>query len=197
MRLWTIQPVGVYEKLKSERVLHYDPTESELLVEVGEVFRPAYDWLVEQMRVRVAPPPVDVQYPFWAWHTIDWKHKKPDLRLGTFRGYSGAQTCIELEIPDKDVLLSDEGMWHLVLNDGYYGKAQSDEEYEAEARWFDGLPPQEQLAVNHKSWEKIFEIDPPINTKWDIRGDFIQATFWELRLDQVVSVRYFTGRRKR
>ena len=78
MRIWTIQPEALYEKLKIEKVLHCDPSQ------LGCGFGPAYDWLARQMAIRVAPPPEGVHYPFWAWHTIEWKHQKLDLRCTEF-----------------------------------------------------------------------------------------------------------------
>jgi hypothetical protein len=35
---------------------------------------------------------------------------------------------------------------------------------------------------------------PPRENEWDAHGKYVQATFWELRLDQVIEVRYFKGR---
>ena len=45
--------------------------------------------------------------------------------------------------------------------------------------------------VKRKSWERIFDKDDADND-WK----FVQATFWELRLEQVKSVRKFTGQGK-
>jgi len=149
---------------------------------------------VEQMISHVGPPPIGVKHPFWAWHTLERKRQKPDLRRREFRAYNGDQSCIELEIPDEDVLLSNEDMWHIVLNDGYYGDCSNEQEYEAEDAWYGRLAPVEQICVKQKSWEKIFDVFPPFENEWENHGKYIQATFWELRLEQVVAVRHFKGR---
>lgn len=175
MRLWSIQPESLYEKLKIEKILHCDPSQSVLITECG--FGPAYDWLAEQMTLRVGPPPSGVKYPLWAWHTLNWKHRKPDLRRKEFHGYRGNQVCLEMEMPDKDVVLSNEDMWHIVLNDGFYGDCSSEQEYKIEDKWFDSLPPQEQLRVKRKSWEKIFDVSPTWENGWKTHGKYIQATF--------------------
>ena len=159
-------------------------------------FKSAYNWMAKQMKLRVGDPPAGVKYPIWAWHTLYWKHQKPDLRRMEFRYYDDDQVCIELEIPDYDVLLSDEEQWHIVLNNGYYGNSTNEVDADIEYEWFKSLPQDEQKCVKEKSWEKIFEIYPPIDTDWETRGMFVQATFWELRLDQVIGVRYFKGRSK-
>lgn len=137
MRLWTVQPEELYEKLKTKKVLHCNPAQSELVTECG--FGPAYDWISEQIKVRVGPPPKGIICPFWAWHTIDRQHKRPDLRRTEFRAYKGNQVCLEMEIPDSMVLLSNEDAWHIVLNDTYYGDCIDERKMEKEDAWFNNL----------------------------------------------------------
>lgn len=192
MRLWSIQPEELYKKLEIEKIISCDPLQSQFITEWG--FGPAYDWLAEQMTLHIGPPPTGVKYPFWAWHTVEWKHQKPDLRRMEFRNYSGNRVCIELEIPDKDVLLSNEDMWYIVLNEGYYIDCSNEKEYDAEYTWFEHLPSDKQFHIKRKSWENIFDVFPPRESEWESHGKYVQATFWELRLNQIVDVRYFKGR---
>jgi hypothetical protein len=190
MRLWTVQDKAAYDCLCKNSVLRCDAQLAELLRE--KAFKCSYDWLAAQMKTRVGEPPADVLYPIWAWYLLNGKNAKPDLRRCEFRGFSGENYIIEAEIPDGEVLISDEEMWHLVLNDGYFGKGaeKSDggKEYEEDEAWFDSLPPDEQEHVKRESWENIFNSS---RCPWV----FVQATFWELRQEQVVSVRRFIGRR--
>ena len=188
MRVWAVHPVWVYERLQREGVLHYDFGLSDY--NDLEEFVVAYDWMAEQMRKRIGEPPAGVKYPFWAWHTLDWKHKKVDLRTLQFRYYDKPSVCLELEIPDNQVLLNDEDGWYSVLGDRLSGEANNESEWEAEQAWFDALPKKEQENAKRKSWEKIFDVTP-FKNDWNWRGRDIQATFWELRLDQVVDARYF------
>jgi len=192
MTLWTIQPFTLYEKLLARGVLHCDPESEGFWGFEDENFRAAYDWLARQMKARVGPPPEGVQYPFWAWALIDGVSKKPDLRRMEFRGYVGENVVLELEIPNANILLSDEVNWHYVLNNLYLHNLHGDDEaWEDADAWFDSLPTDKQESVRRKSWERIFD-------KQDADNDwiFVQATFWELRVEQVKSVRRFTGRGK-
>jgi hypothetical protein len=93
------------------------------------------------------------------------------------------------------VLLSDEEAWHAVLNDSYHGNSTNEQEFDAEWEWFESLPPDEQDRIKRKSWGKIFIVSPPFENDWERRGKYIQATFWELRLDQIIAIRNFKGRR--
>jgi hypothetical protein len=188
MTLWSIQPLHLYEKLLGCGVLHCDPEQNGFWVD----FREAYDWLVEQMTARIGLPPQGVQYPFWAWALVDGVSKKPDLRRGIFNNYVGENVVLELEIPDCDVLLSDECNWHYVLNNWYLHDVNDAEgKWDEVDAWFDSLPPDEQDTIRKTSWERIFNEDDPDND-WD----FVQATFWELKAEQVKSVRRFIGRQK-
>lgn len=80
------------------------------------------------MRKRISEPPTGVTYPIWAWHTLEWQHKKPDLRRMEFHSYKEKYVCIETEISADKVLLRDEMDWHFVLNDSYMPWAQNQEE---------------------------------------------------------------------
>lgn len=145
------------------------------------------------MKSRVGLPPNGVQYPFWAWALIDGVSKKPDLRRTEFNNYFGENVVLELEIPDTDVLLSDEENWHYVLNDWYLHDVNDEnDKWEEVDAWFDSLPSGEQGLLKRKSWERIFDKHDADNG-WN----FVQATFWELKTEQVKSVRRFNGRGKK
>lgn len=85
-------------------------------------------------------------------------------------------------------------MWDSVLSNRYCGDSMNDADLNAEYEWIESLSEEEQNNVKEKSWKKIFEIDPPYDNGWQRVGMYIQAVFWELRLDQVVNVRYYKGR---
>lgn len=46
--------------------------------------------------------------------------------------------------------------------------------------------------MKERNWERVFDLTP-VDNEWVVRGDSIQATFWELRKDQIRSVRMFTA----
>lgn len=184
MRIWTIQPKFLWEKLQKEKCLYCDPTQAELLQEPA--FFNAYHWIRQQMELRLGKRPAKATHPFWGWHLLNGKNQKPDLRRTEFRNYLGEHVCLELEIPETDILLSDEEAWHAVLNDFYYSNAVTDTEWILEKLIYESLTKLEQTELKHHSWEKIFAIDQNLNNH-----QFVQATFWVLRLEQIVAVRCF------
>ena len=104
MKLWTVQPVEAINIIEKTGAFTCDETKSD------KDFRKAYEWIAKEMDKRQITHPKDLTLPLWAWHTRDWKHKKPDLRnigLGTPGEKS---VCIEFEIDD----LSYEAMFQVL-----------------------------------------------------------------------------------
>ncbi len=184
MILWTFQPIEIWELLQQEGVYRCDPKRID-----PDFIRP-YDWLAEQMNKRIGSSPDGVRYPVWAWHTQKWKHEKPDLRREKWCYGPGNETyaCIEIEIPNNKVLLSDFDDWHCVLNDCLV--SDTEEEDEKQDAYYAGLSEKDSEIYKEKNWERIFNISVLVNG-WTSRGEWIQATFWELRKEQVRGVRFF------
>ena len=190
MILWTSQEEAVYNELLKTGVYRCDLNLSPM-----KDCRKQYDWLVRQMKQRIGPPPEQVTYPVWALYQQDGKHRKPDLRRERWAfGCDGERfACIEIEIPDRDVLLSDFDAWCMLLSDFLI----SDTEQEGcclEAQ-YEALSPSEKRRMKEKNRERVFDLSP-LNNGWARRGYEIQATFWELRLEQVRDVRFFRAAAK-
>ena len=190
MILWTSQEEAVYNELLKTGVYRCDLNLSPM-----KDCRKQYDWLVRQMKQRIGPPPEQVTYPVWALYQQDGKHRKPDLRRERWAvGCNGERfACLESEIPDRDVLLSDLDVWCIILNDGLLSDTeQEDRCLEAQ---YEALSPSEKRRMKEKNWERVFDLSP-LNSDWMRRGYDIQATFWELRLEQVRDVRFFRAAAK-
>lgn len=191
MRLWTIQPVSVYEKLLNQKVLYVDKNLADNIT--GKYsFKESYDWLIIKMKERIG---VDesAEYPWWAWYKRDYKHMKPDLRESAYEIKGTKCVCLELEIPDNEVVLSDFDTWHLVLNNCWYNPAHNEKEYDKLEDWYDNLSQEEQQKLKVDSWDNIFNITP-LSNGWERNGAYVQATFWVLKLDYVKKIQYFIAR---
>ena len=102
--------------------------------------------------------------------------------------------ALSLSSPDDQALLSDFDSWHIILNNGLF--SESEEEADQKDAYYDSLPAAEQKAYKEKNWEKVFDITP-FKKDWTLRGDWVQATVWELRKDMIRDVRFFrTGKYK-
>jgi len=145
------------------------------------------------MKARVGPPPAEIRYPWWSWLLIDGVSKEPDLRRTEFNNYQGKHVLIELMIPRNELLTSDEETWHFVLNDWYLPAVdQNDDDVWDEAQqWLDRLSTENRAHETRLSWSRIFDPECPVN-----RWRYVQGTFWQLKLSQVVNIHEFTGRKK-
>ena len=189
MRLWTIQPVEVVNILERDGVFTCNPEKSEYYND----FHDAYLWIAVEMDKRNITHPDGLKLPLWAWHTRDWKHKKPDLRTTGLGTPGKSYACIEFEINDKDVLLSDYGSWHYVLNHIWFDNSYSEDDWNKKQEWFDSLNPKEKENVIVKSWQNIFNVAKKKND-WFTNGRYVQATFWELQKDMITNIRYFESK---
>ena len=193
VKLWTMQTRDVWESLQRTGVYRTDTA----LCWMAEELPHAYSWLAREMTKRVSPPPQGVDYPVWAWYMQNGRHKKPDLRSERWCYGPGDEDycCIELEIAPQRVLLSDFDVWHGVLNNGLI--SDTEEEDVALEAFHESLADAEKIAYKEKNWERVFDISP-LNNNWTTRGEWVQATFWELRREDVRAVRFFrTGKYKR
>ena len=194
MTLWTMQPVQIWNMIQETGVYRCNPAKSSML---ELEFTSKYSWLIRQMEKRIGPPPDGVEYPVWAWHTQKWKHTMPDLRSERWSYGSGDEeyTCIEFELPDNQVLLSDFDAWCIILNDGLPGESEA--ESDRMDAYYDTLTPDEQEAFKNENWQGAFDLTP-MDNDWMTRGRWIQATVWKLRKEMIRDVRFFvTGKYKR
>lgn len=179
MRVWTFQPIGTCSKILSGESYITD----ESLIDSS--FATAYNWLSAQMENKIGTKPKGVDYPIWAWYTYDGVNKKPDRRRMLFSCYKNCE-LLELEIPDSDVVLSDYDSWHYVLNDMWFDDSHNEAEWEELHNWYDSLPNNEQQKLKIASWQKVFDTSI-VNTAWMKQGLDVQATFWEIKPEHLIS----------
>lgn len=187
MKLWTIQPVEVYGEILEKGYYICDQSKAEN----AKDFADSYKWMVRQMDKRGISHPDNATSPVWAWHTYNWRQHQPDLREGGHGCRGEKSVCLELEVPDEEVLLSDFDEWCIVLNKWYIDDSTNEEEYDEFFEEFDKLPPKEQKILKEASWEKVFDLTE-MNTEWRTRGRWIQATFWILKKEYIKNAKFFT-----
>ena len=176
---------------------------------VIQEFLGPYAWMAKQMERRLTTPrPSKNALPIWAWY--QWEgvtRRKPDLRSAGYLAKNERGVRVELEIADDRVLLSDFDLWHYVLNYWYLPTSEKNgilfEKKLANAGVSShGCDHQRSLPNRYhreveRSWERIFDVN------WADRGHAIaspprnksiQATFWELFVDDVADAQEFTAR---
>lgn len=184
MILYTIQPEFKWLELQQTGILK---AHHEIICE--QSFNESYSWIESKMLDLLPKPEIECIHPVWAWYRYNGK-SKPTLKNQLEKGQIGY--LIEFEIDENLVLLSSFDKWHLVLN-------HSDEDLKAKKTIFDYTENQDDLSMfeaegfteeNGKlvfDWNKIFLDKNSLE-------DTIQATFWFLKKEQVLSYKKFKSR---
>ena len=185
IKLWTIQHIEAYHCLKETGIL----CANEEYLFCQDDLRFAYDWMVEQMRIKIGPPPVGVGYPIWAWYQWEGERKRRDLRFSGYAKRGTPMVQIEFEVEDRCILLSDFDGWHFVLNHSYLADNEEDFDsfYASKAE-----NAQDQIRA---SWDKIFDLERYV-PDWDCPKDemSVQATLWQVHISQVKKVEFFNAK---
>lgn len=196
MKIYTFQPLFVWECLQEIGYYHPFFLENYLEKEDGWGFSQAYDWLKEQMNSR------NIQYEnnnsnmIWGWY--QWFGKKkpaPDKRYSQVKNFmEGDFVMLEINIDSKRVLLSDYEFWHAVLSYWYLDKARITSKFEKFFNYYKEKPLLDRVGHNQllKSWEIIFDIEN-ISKYFKIakKNQCIQATFFELFYTDITKVHFF------
>ena len=192
MRLWTIQGIEIYEQLKRDGIAYC----TKPYWDDEPNFMYAYQWMAKQMRQRIGEPPIDgIEYPIWAWYQYNSaKKRKPPRSLVNIP--DGISAYMEIEVPEKDVLLSDFDAWHCILNQGpiddwkrIYKTIDVLEKEVGQHLQYEDYPQNLRDRIE-KSWEALFDLDrrDDVVGRKHKRNRSIQATFWMLKQDFIVSV---------
>lgn len=191
VRLWTIQDLAAWKKTEKQGILRADGRRI-----CFEHFRPAYRWLIQQMDQRISGYPGC--YPVWAWA------EKPDMRQSTHGAKGTLITRIEFELPRDQVLFSDFGSWHCVLDGYYLSKSEHANKCfeafcrQARARVFLFGSPEAEVLIQSRikrSWEHIFDFEwLAQNPEWHGQNLSVQATTAFVPLESIKKVEYFVAR---
>lgn len=107
-----------------------------------EYFLDSYKWMMSQMRKRLTK--YKGEFPIWMWT------ERPDLRCSGHLARGANGVLLEINIDEKDVLLSDFMAWHCILNNMFL-PLNEDEDNLFES----GLC----NISKEQSWERIFDLD--------------------------------------
>lgn len=193
MRLWTIQGIEIYEQLVKDGIAYCTkPVWGD-----DDRFVYAYHWMAKQMRKRIGNPPIkDIEYPLWAWYQYD-SAKKNKPPKSPFDMTEGLSAYIEIEIPDNQVLLSDYSDWHVTLNQGPARNwkkiwKKMDKQEKLTGRHLDFLEyPIDLRQEIEDSWDEVFDLDARGKGIRLKRNRSIQATFWALYPENIISVEFY------
>lgn len=188
LTLWTIQHEDAYKDFLKKGILRAN----EEYLFCGNDLRFAYNWISKKLVEKIGNAPEGVRYPIWAWYQWEGKKARRDLRFSGYAARGTPMVQIEFRVDDEKVMLSDFDDWHLVLSNTYIADSEKDfdEFYE--------LKHKNEKELIEDSWEKIFDIQKD-SLEWSTPSErkTIQATLWEVHLEQVKKVEHFIAKLRR
>lgn len=221
MRLWTVQPLWLFESLMNQGEFYFH---SDMRKEYDKENKQywqwldAYEWLKVQMDKKGIVRPEKADDLGWAWYLwTDYQHYpagywiKKDLNPALYDHLPVSERVnvrIELEMDESKILLSDYDAWHHVMNYSFLDFNEATEEFEARAKKEFG-----RFGIRHPvnrdnwdneiqmSWEKIFDLalSHKILNELDDSPKFnpVQATFWSMNATEVVKAELFDFKAKK
>lgn len=181
MKLWTIQHINVWNKIKGKGSYKCDKR----FICFSD-FKEPYAWMISEAKNQVEGWTEDRAVWFWT--------KKPDLRthktiMDPTRPDKELHVLIEIEVDPKEVLFTDFDLWHLVLGKSYVPKNDKDWD-----RFEKSLPRKHKFSGFHKLPKKF---QKEIERSWKrsvVKPDhkeMTQAIKQDIKKEEVVSTREF------
>ena len=210
MRLYTIQPVSIYETLRRAGTFLSEPWKDpeEWICTDAPAIKLAYDWLCNEMVERGLSRPAPSVYPIWGWYRYMGEEKpKPDLRHRAYKNCrpDEQQVLLTLDVPDDDVLLHDYEAWHYPLNYFHLAAQRASDRFERQCKAA-GFPLYSEVPLRdnalhaevQRSWHTIFDLPACRRLFRRSRAEqAVQATFWTLRAEHVTKAVAFGCLQKR
>ena len=216
MHVWTTHPEDIWFKLEDEKVLYADPNLGPHFDGSG-LFENAYEWMGEKYSSIIKRIDGNTNL-WWGWsNKIDLRSERYDWRKGK------KMVMIHLDIPDEETLMSNfSGYCHGLLNNWFISKNEfEDDIFSALASWSENkheiISPESAISLEYdedKIWgddewdeyindlkssshELIFQAKPDnFESNWILDDKLSQCNFEFLRLENVISHKFFTGSRK-
>jgi hypothetical protein len=190
VRVWTVQPLAVWEQVEQLGVAAVDPNR------MSDGYVPLeYRWLVTQLRQRL--PGYAGDLPWWAYCA------RPDLRWVRHRWpRNQREVRMEVLLPAEEVFVMPCWAWETV----FFGKFLSfdnKERLDWERRLREAVPdedlwplPEPWQAEVEASWERLFDPALPQSSDHEFHGRLgatREAVFGLLRRPTVCRVTHFVG----
>lgn len=114
MRLFYVQQKAAYESLKRDGRFHV--TVPYAGNGIGGFDLWSYDWLVGKMEDKIGKRPDGMTYPIWAWFRQEFRNEFT-LDIRDYGMPGDELVLLELEIPEKNVVLTDYDKWCVLINE--------------------------------------------------------------------------------
>lgn len=203
MKIYTFQPTFIWEVIQQDGFYHpFDLFEkNEILKEdlsLNWGLTHSYLWLKEKMLEKGVIYKHYHQHLIWGWAQWYGNKKKPDKRYSSVFSFSNEPfVMMELDIDSSRVSLTDYDAWHYVLNYLYIGGKKESDSFSEKFNYYQENPLSDPKADKElkDTWDHIFDLDKICSLlQYPKEQQSIQATFFEIFLEDVKKVHYFENK---
>ncbi len=185
MKLWTVQPASILKEIEKNGTYRCKEEYSYNLSKKDSL-KDSYQWLIQEMETRIGRRPEGVEFPIWAWHTWNFTHQCPDMNSPAFLVRNEDKVLLTLEIPDNEIVLTDFDAWQIVMRKSFLTYETEEEKLESMESYLDSLDEKQYQKAIEESWKNVFDIET-VNTDNLVRGQYVQATFWQVKKTYIQS----------
>lgn len=183
MKVWAVINKNQKDFLEKNKVLYPLKKEIKKYWE-GTTFLDSYNWLKEQLEIKGLN--LKYNYPFWVWiERPDFREYRKEIPKG------GSLFLLELDIPKEEIIISNFGAWHMVLNGIYCPKNTSDykmiekDKKLSEAYFWDKEIENNLKSKIKESWNNIFLRNKKFKNLYGLTE---QGNISHIRLDQIIKI---------
>lgn len=197
MKLWMKMSAEAYENFIQEGTFYMD---EKCFRGANEQY--AYNWIGKELVKKEKRPSRMAKYPIMTWYQMDGKKHLKEILLPEKDRNS---IVLLVEIPDKEVLLFDERLFHYIKNYFYIPLDESDfkrfelaleklnlNEYKMRIRSADYSAAACMRRMIEESWSRVFDLKKEDGYIYGLNSrKSIQAAIWKVSLHQVKTVYSF------
>lgn len=175
MKIWTIQDARAYEQSDGSCII-YDINNSD------ELDIRSYRWMLNKLNKKSGNRGNSM---IWGWRRYGSSSDCPDLNDEWLLPQGTKGVCLEIEVPDRLVVLSQFEMWNWILNDNFIPVGWEEASLVGHVSTF----------RKYRSWSSIFDLSFGDVDYWGECDDrSIQAVFPYLDFRWIKDVTYFCAR---
>lgn len=190
IRIYTLQDIGAWEAAQKRGYWTGDRDYILTDRELEYSWVPQYDWMRRQMAKRI--PGYSGDYPIWAYF---YRH---NMRQHPFQ--EDPTVMLVADIPRERMVVSDYGLWHMPLNEGFVSFSEAEDDALDDAHKAAGHRRRQITPEKEENWERVLRIEKhedPAVLDWIGRKDIFQTCIDRVYLDEIVSVTRQQGRKGR
>ncbi len=168
MKLVTCQSADVYDNIVRDGRHFCDISKSSFYTDNS--YRRPYNWIARRLADKISRPE-GATNPIWAYSCADLPEYYDEFGQGE---EDKELFCLELEVPDEEVVAIDAGKWADIVGCGYVCPNDIDDEFDR----IDAYYKKASRKVREANWDGVFDVSDCKNGTeilfWCIKAEYVK-----------------------